>query len=90
MQVEIRNAIVGFVIGAAIPVTFGVYVIHDFYAAIAAEPPGVAACGMPFLFGFAVILFGGPLGGVLGSAIALAGSLVATKNRRISGSSRDN
>lgn len=71
-----RAFIVGFIAGAALPEAVGIYMMAHNVAYNASHPlgPNEARCGMPALGAFAMILFVGPLCGVIGATGALLGS----------------
>ena len=68
--------ILGAIVGAAIPIAYGIWLTHDFAAYVAAQPPGVALSGTPALRAWATILIGGPLGGTIGAVTGLIGGAV--------------
>jgi len=69
-------ALIGFLIGAGVPVTGGFVMLQAHWAYVASLPPGEAACGMPAVGALGLILFVGPIGGVLGWVLgAVAGWL---------------
>ncbi|TWU48476.1 hypothetical protein [Rubripirellula reticaptiva] len=72
-----NGVLLGFAIGAAIPVGMGVYSIAQFSAYQATLPSGSATCGMPMLGAMMIIFFGGPFGGLIG---ALVGGAVSYFN----------
>lgn len=61
----------GAAIGAAIPVGFGIWMMvwNAAYEAALPKAPHLASCGMPALGALAMIVFGGPIGGILGAGI---------------------
>jgi hypothetical protein len=59
-------AFVGFLLGGGLPVGFGILILQAHYASVASLRPGEAACGMPALGGFGMILIVGPIGGMAG------------------------
>ena len=63
---ESRASFIGFVLGAGVPVTYGFLLLRAHHAYVDSLLPGEAACGMPALGGFGLILVVGPIGGVLG------------------------
>ncbi|MGB7325689.1 MAG: hypothetical protein WBD31_12515 [Rubripirellula sp.] len=63
------GTLLGFAIGAAIPVGMGVYSIAQSSAYEATLPPGSATCGMPMLGAMFMIFFGGPCGGLVGGLV---------------------
>jgi hypothetical protein len=70
LHFALSSAMTGFMLGAAVPLIWGVWLWHDF-AAHTAEPlpPGVGHCGMPALGAMFLILFGWPFGGAIGAVL---------------------
>lgn len=73
LQIALSSAMTGFMLGAAVPLIWGVWLWHDFAAHTAAPlPPGVGHCGMPGLGAIFLILFGWPFGGAIGAVAGFA------------------
>jgi hypothetical protein len=75
-------AIIGFLIGAGVPITAGIIMLQAHWAHVASLPPGDAACGMSALGAFGLILFAGPVGGFLGCLFGAAAGWLGSQVRR--------
>lgn len=71
-----RWALIGFALGAALPVAYGAYGMQQHYAYIASWAPGEAACGMGALGSLAMIFVTGPFGGMIGAAAGWAAAAI--------------
>lgn len=78
------GAMIGFVLGAALPVGLGSYQYLQFSAYIDSLPPDVVAYNMPAASALILIVLGGPVGGFSGAAI---GSVAAATINWLSPSS---
>ena len=63
-----RWALIGFLLGAALPVGYGIYSVHQFRLYVASLPPNTIACGNAVLGAFVLILVVGPFFGMIGAA----------------------
>ncbi len=73
----IRATIAGFMAGAGIPISLGIYIIaheHSYRASLPSDA-NLGHCGMPILGAWFLIL-AGPFCGVFGAAIGLASSAI--------------
>lgn len=68
-----NNALIGFILGAAVPFAVGVILIVRFRMSLPPLQPGEAHCGTGALGPACLILFGTPIGAICGLVI---GSLV--------------
>ena len=59
----------GFFVGGGIPLILGLLMLIRFRMSLPVLKPGEAHCGMGGLGSFCVILFGSPLGAILGAII---------------------
>lgn len=64
------SALIGFAVGAGLPVAYGMYVLIEFHRYVDSLPPGDGVCGMPALLGYMLIFIGSPALGVLCGATA--------------------
>lgn len=62
-----RWAVIGFALGAAVPVAFGMYGIHQHNIYVASLGPNEGACGMGALGALAMIFVIGPFCGMFGA-----------------------
>lgn len=70
----------GAAIGALIPVGFGISRMVEDMVYRASFPPGTPHCGMPMLGAICMIIFVGPIGGLLGAMVGHAlGWILKTK-----------
>lgn len=70
----------GAAIGALIPVGFGISRMVEDMVYRANFPPGTPHCGMPMLAAICMIIFVGPIGGLLGAMVGHAlGWILKTK-----------
>ncbi len=69
---QVRRAIIGFVIGAAVPVSLGVnmYVHEIAYRSSLPRAPNSAFCGMGMLAAFVLVFTVGPVCSAVGAAIS--------------------
>ena len=58
---------IGFTVGAAAPVAFGIYGMHQHNIYVASLGPNEAACGMGALGAMAMIFVIGPFCGMIGA-----------------------
>lgn len=58
---------IGFALGAAVPVAFGMYGIHQHNIYVASLGPNEGACGMGALGAMAMIFVIGPFCGMIGA-----------------------
>lgn len=63
-----RWALTGLLLGAAPPVGLGFNGVLQFNVYVASLPPDAGVCGMPMLGPIALILFIGPVCGIIGAA----------------------
>lgn len=68
----VKRWLTGFGIGASIPAAFGGYGLYQFSLFIASLPPDGVACGSGAIVPMILILFGAPLPGLIGAAVATA------------------
>ncbi|MCA9074065.1 MAG: hypothetical protein KDA93_03460 [Planctomycetaceae bacterium] len=74
----IRATIIGFVLGAVVPITLGIYIIHrthSYYESFLHDP-NVGFCGMPIVGAWLIIFAGGPIGAMCGAVIGLLGASI--------------
>lgn len=71
-----RWALIGFFLGAALPVVFGVYGAYQFHRYVATLPPDTPVCGNPVLGAYAMILVVGPVFGSIGAALGWFAALL--------------
>jgi hypothetical protein len=79
-----RPTIIGFVTGAALPVSYGVYVFFHEMAYRSSLGPGEGACGMGMCLAYSLILIVGPVCGTVVAIAVAAGSTIGralTKTR---------
>ncbi len=69
-----RWALIGFVLGAAPPLAYGVYGMQQHYSYVAASAPGEAACATGALRSLAVIFVISPFIGLIGAGSGWAAS----------------
>ncbi len=67
-----RAALTGFVIGAVLPVGYGVYGKLQHYAYVASLGPDQGACGMGAVSALGMIFVVGPFCGAIGSVLGWA------------------
>lgn len=65
---KLRRTMIGFFFGAALPVGFGVYGMHQHSAYVASLGPNEAVCGMGAFASFMMIFVVGPFCGMIGAA----------------------
>ena len=75
-QSKKRWAMIGFALGAILPVGFGAYGIHQHSIYLASLAPGEAACGMGALGSLAMIFVIGPFCGMIGAASSWAAAAI--------------
>ena len=71
-----RWALIGFALGAALPVAYGVYGMQQHYAYIVSLAPGEAACGMGAIGPLAMMFVIGPFCGMIGAASGWAAAAI--------------
>ncbi|MCA9026337.1 MAG: hypothetical protein KDA86_14110 [Planctomycetaceae bacterium] len=74
----IRATIIGFVLGATIPIAYGIYIIdrtHSYWESFANDP-NTGFCGMPIVGAWVIIFAGGPIGAMCGAMIGRIGASV--------------
>ncbi|MEZ6144445.1 MAG: hypothetical protein R3B91_03220 [Planctomycetaceae bacterium] len=72
----IRATIIGFVLGATIPIAYGIYIIdrtHSYWESFANDP-NTGFCGMPIVGAWVIIFAGGPIGAMCGAMIGRIGA----------------
>jgi len=73
LRIALSSAMMGFLVGAAVPLIWGLWLWHEFRLHTAAPlPPGFGHCGMPGLGAIFLILFGWPFGGAIGAVAGFA------------------
>ncbi len=73
---------IGFALGAALPVAFGTYGMQQQYAYVASLAPGEAACGMGAFGSLAMILVIGPFCGMIGAVSGWAAAVLKWRSDR--------
>ena len=79
-----RAALLGFAIGAVLPVGYGMYAMYHESVYYASLPQGddFARCGMGSLAAFMMIFFVGPICGAIGPAAGFAASAIDWSSSR--------
>lgn len=73
----IRATIIGFVLGAVIPIALGMYTLHEMSdRASTVTDANIAFCGMEVIGAWLLIYAGGPIGALCGGVIGLVGALI--------------
>jgi hypothetical protein len=65
---KMRWSLIGFAIGAALPISYGMYGMHQFNVYVASLPPDTGVCGNSVLGSLALIFVIGPFCGMIGAA----------------------
>jgi len=71
-----RPTIIGFVAGAALPVSYGVYGFFHEMAYHSSLSPGEGACGMGMCLAYSLIFIAGPVCGTVVAIAVAAGSAI--------------
>lgn len=71
-----RPTIFGFVVGAALPVAYGVYIVIHETAHRATLGPGEGACGLGMCLAYSLIFIVGPVCGTVVATAVAAGSAI--------------
>jgi len=69
-------ALIGFALGAALPVGYGIHLKYQFRDYVASLPEDVGICGMPVLGYLALMFVGGPFCGLIGAASGLVAAAI--------------
>jgi len=60
--------VLGFLLGAALPICFGLRAMFQFNQYVTSLPPNTPVCGNPQLGALVMIIVVGPIGGLIGAA----------------------